>query len=205
MEHATSLVAVATQAMRGSMLALALLLLSGCATPFSASVTAFHQWPADATGQSYRLSNPTGDQRDLEYAAYADMLRAAIAVTGLTESLDGSPARFKVSFQYRSETTHVIRREPVDPFYGGWGRPWGWSGYYAPAWVAVPQDAWRNVLTLSIQDAAQDDVEVYRASAISLTSDSHLLAQAMPYLLRALFDDFPGNNGQVRTVRYRQQ
>jgi len=27
----------------------------------------------------------------------------------------------------------------------------------------------------------------------------------MPYLMQALFDNFPGNNGQVREVRYRRR
>jgi len=190
---------------------LAALMLTGCATMFSASVTTFHQWPADAAGQTWRLADPTDGQNRLEYAAYADLLRAAIAATGLVEATDIQSARLTVRLDYRSEATRLIRRETVDPFFHGvWGRPWGWGlgGYTTPTWFAVPQDAQRHVLTITIRDNASgvdnDRAEVYRASAVSVSTQGDTLAQAMPQLLQAIFDEFPGNNGQVRKVRYRQ-
>jgi len=173
---------------------------------FSASVTTFHQWPPDTAGQSWRLADPSGGQNRLEHAAYADLLRAALLATEMIEASEGQTARFTVSLHYRSEATHIIRREPADPFfYGNWGRPWGWGGYYTPTWFTVTQDAWRYVLTVTIHDSLQDNAEVYRASAISVSSENDLLPQAMPHLMRAIFEAFPGNNGAVRTVRYRHQ
>jgi len=187
----------------------ALALLTGCAAMFSASVTTFHQWPTDAAGQTYRLADPTDGQNGLEYAAYADLLHAAIATTGLVTAERDQPARFTVSLDYRSEAAQIIRRNPVDPFFHGvWGRPWGWGwgAYYTPAWFAVPQDAWRSRVTVIISDSAgaTGETEVYRASAVSATTENPALAPAMPQLLRAIFEEFPGNNGQVREVRYRQ-
>jgi len=192
----------------------ALALLTGCTAMFSARVTTFHQWPADAVGQTWHLADPTDEQNRLEYAAYANLLRAAIAITGLTESTHAQtpnqPARFTVSIDYRSEAARVIRHETIDPFFHGvWGRPWGWGlgGYTTPAWYAVPQDAKRHVLTVTIRDNNGTDAnraEVYRASAVNITTENSVLAQVMPQLLRAIFEEFPGNNGQVRDVRYRQ-
>jgi len=193
-------------ARRAALLA-ALVLLAGCTAPFSATVTTFQQWPADTAGQTWRVATPDADQNALEYAAYADLLRAAMASSGLIEAAVGQPARFTVGLRYRVESARITRREPIDPFFhGGWGRPWGWAwgGYYTPAWGVVPQDVWRNILTLSIRDAMNGNTEVYRANAISINVETHPIAQAMPQLMRAVFEGFPGNNGQVRTVRYRQ-
>jgi len=198
----------AIRAARTAVAVAALAGLAACASTLSASVTSFQQWPGGAAGQTYTLTGPPDSENRLEYSAYQDMLRAAIGPTGLVEARDGQTARFSVSFRYASEAIQVVRREPVDPyFYGGLygGRYWGWGGHYGwPIWVAVSQNAWRNTLTIDIRDAQRDNAEVYRSSAATLSSSPDALPRLMPYLMKAVFDDFPGNNGQVREVRYRR-
>lgn len=182
-------------------------MLAGCASTLSANVTSFQQWPAGVEGQSYQIAKPSGDQNALEYSAYQDMLRAAIGPTGLVEASGGQAARFAVSFRYMEESTQIIRREAADPyFYGGWGYggPWWWGGYYGPSWVAVPENAWRNSLTVEIRDNSRNGAEVYRSTASTLSSDQNAMPRVMPYLMQAVFDGFPGNNGQVRELRYRR-
>jgi hypothetical protein len=187
--------------------------LAGCATTnsVSARVTSFQQWPDDAVGQRYRfvIADP-GQENNLEYQAYQDMVRAGIGSTGLVEAGKGASARFTVSFRYGVSQTQVMVRRPYDPyFYGGYGqgfygRPgyWsGWGGYWGPDWVDVPAVAYRNALTLEIHDASRNGAEVYRASAYSVSGGEKLLA-VMPYLVRAIFDGFPGNNGSEREVHY---
>jgi len=202
-------VMAATRAARGTVVILVLAVLAGCASALSASVTSFQQWPSGVVGQTYALAAPPAEASRLEYSAYQDMLRAAIGATGLVEAVDDQPARFTVTFHYGSDATQIVRREPADPhFYGGFygGRPWGWGGYYGwPIWVAVPQDAWRNTLTVEIRDAQRDKAEVYRSTATTLSTNPHAMPQLMPYLMQAVFDNFPGNNGQVREVRYRRR
>jgi len=181
--------------------------LSGCASTLSANVTSFQQWPDDVVERTYTLSGPSDNKNHLEYSAYQDMLRAAISPTGLVEARDGQRARFLVSFHYESTATQVVRREPADRygyggFYGGW--PWGWGGYYGwPLWVAVPYSAWRNSLIVTIRDASRDGAEVYRSTAATTSTSPDALLQVMPYLMRAVFDGFPGNNGQTRELQYR--
>jgi hypothetical protein len=65
----------------------------------------------------------------------------------------------------------------------------------------VPVQVIKNSLSLRITDRTQNNKEVYRSSAVNV-SEEETLVQTMPYLARALFDGFPGNNGQVRTVNY---
>jgi len=184
--------------------------LSGCASRFNAQITSFQQWPlalnTESAAPSYRLTAlPASNAHDnpLETVAYQNLLREAIATIGLVEAQDASPARFDVALDYRVEATRIVRREPVEPvFHGVWGRPWGWGGYYAPLWMPVEQNASRIILTVTFYDNHQNRAEVYRASAVTLAAPHNQLPQAVPHLLRAIFADFPGANGQVRSVSY---
>jgi hypothetical protein len=76
-----------------------------------------------------------------------------------------------------------------------------WGGPECPAWADVPTVAYRNALTINIQDAQQGGKEVYRATAYSIAQRDMLL-RVMPYLVRAIFDVFPANNGSEREVQY---
>ncbi|KOF54444.1 MULTISPECIES: DUF4136 domain-containing protein [unclassified Achromobacter] len=188
--------------------------LSGCAAPsVSAHVTSFQQWPAGVEGQTYRFVPADASQtNNLEYQSFQDTVRAAIGATGLVEAPAGAPARFDVSFHYGASQTQVTVRRPYDPyFYGGYGYgyggfygpgPWApYGGYWGPAWVDVPAVAYRNSLTLQIRDTQRGGKEVYRSTAYILSDRGDLL-RMMPYLTRAIFDNFPGNNGAEREVEY---
>jgi len=73
--------------------------------------------------------------------------------------------------------------------------------WYRPPLVMVPMQVHRNTLTVWMTDSQNNHVEVYRATAIQLGESDQLIA-SMPYLAQAIFDGFPGNNGQVRQIRY---
>ncbi len=187
-------------------------LLTACAAPsWSAKLTRFQQWPANAVGATYALEQATHDVGNLEYQAFADMLRAAISSTGLVQAQDQQAARFVVNFEYGSTQEQRWVQRYRDSVY----EPWGWgAGYYGindgwagglfyspPPVVNVPVQAYKNNLTVIIKDKSQGDNEVYRAQAVSYSSSDNLTAQ-MPYLTRAVFDRFPGNNGQVIDITY---
>lgn len=193
----------------GFMAALCLALLAGCATPtVTARVTSFQRWPQGVEGQRYAFAAvPEVQARNLEYQSYQDTVRAGLGRTGLVEAAPGQPARFTVSFSYGTAPTQVLVSRPVDPFYGpgfygpGWRRGWGWGGYWGPGWVDVPVTVYRNTLSLEIHDTSQGGAEVYRSTAYTLSNREDMVS-AMPYLVRAIFDDFPGNNGAEREVEY---
>ncbi|OZI74399.1 DUF4136 domain-containing protein [Bordetella genomosp. 12] len=188
--------------------------VSGCATPtVAARVTSFQQWPQGVEGQTYRFQTANAGQKDnLEYQAFQDMVRAGIGPTGLVEAQAGKDARFLVSFTYGSKQTQIMVRRAYDPyFYGGYGGPYfgprGWRGPWGPApfwgpdWVDVPAVAFRNSLNLQIFDTARGNAEVYRSTAYIVSQQEDIL-RAMPYLVRAIFDNFPGNNGSEREVEF---
>lgn len=184
----------------------AVLFLAGCAAPsVSARVTSFQQWPSGVEGQTYRFVPADPAQvNNLEYDSFKDMVRAGIGATGLIEAKGNEKARFDVQFRYGELQTQVMERRPYDPFFAGgfYGpRPWGMGGgFWGPTWVDVPVVAFRNNLSLQIFDAERGGAEVYRSSAFIVTERENLL-NTMPFLVRAIFDNFPGNNGAEREVR----
>lgn len=193
--------------------------LSGCAPTVAARVTSFQHWPTGVEGQTYQFVDAGPAQsNNLEHRTYQDMIRAGIGATGLTEVRAGVPARFDVSFTYGATQTQIVTRQPYDPYfyggyggyrpfggYGGFGRPgWGWGGYWGPEWVDVPVTVFRNGLSLRINDRQNGGAEVYRSTASTL-SDRPDVLRAMPYLVRSIFDNFPGNNGSERVIEFETQ
>lgn len=196
----------------GFWLAAALLALGGCASTLSARVTTYQQWPVGAQGEYYRIVPAPQQSGNLQFAAYADMLRAAIGPIGLREAGDAGQARFDVRFEYGNPVKRVWERRYDDAYmyygwpgwagyYGGWGRWGGGFMYYTPRTVNVPVDVYRNTLTVTISDRLAEGRDVYQASAVH-NSQAENLDAVMPYLMQAIFDGFPGNNGQVKEVRY---
>ncbi len=190
----------------GSLLASAVLVLTGCAsTTLAARVTSFQQWPADAQGQPYRfVPTDVSQNNNLEYQTYQDMVRAGIGVTGVVEAQGSVKPRFEVSFKYGSTQTQIMVRQSYSPyFYGGYryGSDPRWGGNWGPNWVDLPSVVYRNSLSLEIHDNAHGGAEVYRSSAYIITEHEDLL-QTMPYLVQAIFDNFPGNNGAERHIDY---
>lgn len=192
----------------GMWVAAILLFLGGCASTLSARVTTYQQWPVGVQGEYYRIVPGPEQAGNLQFGAYADMLRAAMGPTGLREAVAGAQPRFDVRFEYGNPVRQVWVRRYEDPFfypsfggyYGRWGG-WGAGAFYAPQVVNVPVEVYRNTLTVTISDLMNEGREVYRSTAVH-TSRSDSMDVIMPYLMQAIFDDFPGNNGQVREVRY---
>jgi len=184
------------------------LALGGCASSFSAQVTRYQQWPAQTSGAQYWIEPEGPQHNNLQFQTYADTVRAALGPTGLVEAQSMAQARFIVHLDYAGTQQRVWRRQMVDPyFYSGFYGPqfgyypyWGGMGF-GPIIESVPEDVYQLSLRVRIDDQTQQGREVYRATAVA-TSRRGNLGAAMPYLARAVFDQFPGRNGQVIQVRY---
>lgn len=189
--------------------------LGGCASTIAARVTSYQHWPDDAVGATYRIASTPQQDNNLEFQSFADMIRAAIGPIGLVEAGAAETARFDVEIDYGSPVEKRWVQRYRDPYWDGWGfNPffsgiyggyggWGWGSgiYMGPSTVNVPVEIYKNTLTVTIRDNQNGGHEVYRSSAVNI-SEGDNLAVVMPYLAQAVFDGFPGNNGQVREVRY---
>lgn len=185
-----------------------LVLIAGCATPVNSDVTVFHDWPSEAP-RTYRFA-ATGEQLgSLEYASYRGLIRAELARVGFLESQ--SP-RFEVRFQYGVEPRTQRSIEYTNPYYlqpwfywGSFGSGGGlslaapWPGFGMPYAVERAESWYEYRLSIQIADAAAGGRNVYEANAVT-GGISPSIADAMPYLVHAVFADFPGRSGVTRHV-----
>lgn len=199
-------------------LALALsLLLSGCASVITAQVSSFQQWPADAAGSRFTLLAPADANRSLEQSSYAAQVAAELEKQGLRQAAPGQSARFLVDVNVIRETEnraalrpiyqdryifHPARRDAAGRIYPGF---WG-PDPFGPRYVGdqqIVQTVSLSRLRLRLLDAQADPKAprtVYEAQAVH-EGDTPLPA-VVPWLVRAVFDDFPATNGSVRVVRF---
>lgn len=207
---------------RWSRLGIALLLaalLGGCASPITARVTRFNLWPADAAGNSFSFRAPAGASHELEQATYEGHVAAALERQGLKRAPAGQPGRIQAELlvSHHSEEQSWLQpvyqdhRVFVPPHRDAAGRlfPGFWApDPFGPRYVGERQVS-RTLHISSLQLRLLDTKDsppgkprtVFEARAMSQGTRDDLPA-VVPYLVRAVFDQFPGHNGQVRTVKF---
>jgi hypothetical protein len=196
------------------MLAAALVLLAGCASTLRSEVTSFQRWPANTAGASYSFARTAAQNNNLEHASYEDSARAQLALLGLKEAVAGAPARFSISLQYGTAAQTQQTREPL------WQDQPTWQpiGYYHPTlgWQAGywktdpfgPRVVGYQTVERSVQrhrlrvDMSEGGSKVFEATATTVVTRA-ALSQTLPYLMRSVFEGFPGSNGQSRALEWK--
>lgn len=197
-------------------LAAASLLLSGCASFIESDVTSFHAWPPKTPGRAYVFAPTPEQQNNLEYDNYAGLIRQELQLLGFSEAREPQSAQLSVSFSYGMSTGQVVVTRPAyDPFfYGpapGWGRfgprPFGFYGpygpFYDPFWYGGPMQSTSYPVfmrRLQIGIAAISDGKKLFDVVVDSEGNRAGLAAAMPIMVRAAFDDFPGPSGVTRHI-----
>ena len=196
------------------------LLLTGCASTLHSDVTSFQRWPANAASSTYSFQRTAAQDGSLEHHAYEDLARLELTQLGLKEAVAGAKGRFEVALGYGVSTRTVTSTEPVwnsfggwyDPyFYPGWGGWPGWSSNWGPypyytspygpsvvGYRTVSRDVSTHRLRVEISEGPN---KVFDTSATSSGSNA-TLSLSMPYLMRSVFDGFPGTNGQTREIEF---
>lgn len=186
--------------------------LAGCATGpqlIHTQVTTFSDWASLPAEKTYVFSRTLEFQNSLELSSYEDMVRDELTLQGFRLAADPSRAELAVTLRPSISTTRIRVRDPwpVDPFWGPYG---GWYGrrgigWYDPYW-AFPGSfsgytiaVFRRRLELDIDSKAVAGRRYYEGRVES-TGETGSLPAVMPSLIRALFSDFPGNNGQTRRI-----
>lgn len=194
-------------------LGLALALLAGCASTLDAKVTRFNQWPADAAGHTYSFTTAE-PQRELELAAYQAQVAGELQRIGLSPLASGQTGRFVVDVQAKQSERQRQHLEPVysndwtyvSPWRDAQGRRYG--GHWVPDPMGsryvgdrlVTHTAQQSSLKLRISEPATQRT-VFEATAVHEGSEVDLV-EVVPYLVRGVFQDFPGANGQVRRLTF---
>jgi hypothetical protein len=194
-----------TAQLRTGLIVCSAIFLGACASTFKAETTVFHRWPNHTSSlPGLKFAPATGAEQSLEREAYLQVIRQAMASKGFTEGAEG---RILVSFTYTSqESPRLIAGDP-------WFTPSIWAGGVfrsggvmlggsIPVGAHPPREMMYFDRTLSLvltETIGDESKRVYEGKAKSLDTGRNALA-ALPYLVRALLDDFPGPSGATRQV-----
>jgi len=193
--------------------------LAACASPITAKVTSFNQWPPDTAGASFSFIRPVDALNDLEQQAYEGKVQAELEKIGLKRVAPGQVGRIQVDIITGNGTLNKQFREAIyrdnyiyhPPYRDGAGNVYG--GFWAPDQFGSRYVGDRTVtrtvqvsnLRLRLLDSQGNAPGKPRAvfeSRAAYEGDNEDLATLVPYLVRAVFDGFPGQNGKVRTVKF---
>lgn len=198
--------------------AVAALALSACVNSryVTADITRFHTLPAAApVGQTFAIvALDRGQEQSLEYRQYADLLNAKLTALGLKQAAGGpGEADYVVTLDYGVDgPTPDVRTRNTSVNVGmgyGWGgrRNWGWGGFaYDPFYDndTTTENIYTRHVELDIYRgktyATPKPERVFEGRALSEGVNGQLLP-VMPYILDALFTDFPGASGTTKTVQ----
>ncbi len=198
--------------------AVVIALLTGCASTITAKVTNFNAWPSDGIGSTFSFApHVVGTVNELEQSTYEEYVAVELEKKGLRRAELNQVGRFLVdvnaSGQARTQAfnTPVFRDYPVfvPPRRDREGRIY--PGYWAPdpfgpqylgdrttyRTITVSQLKVRIFESRALPGGRQGTVFESTGVYEGLYED---LPDLVPYLARALFDGFPGRNGEVRTV-----
>jgi Domain of unknown function (DUF4136) len=203
-------------------LAAALLgLLAACASPITTRVTSFNQWPANATGSTFSYVSRTDTTRELEQATYESYVQTELEKRGLVRAPAGQVGRMQVDVNTSNRSEQKTYLQPiyqdnyvyVPGYRDAAGRifPGFWTlDPFGPRYVGDRQintTLQTSTLQLRLLDSQGSPPgkarTVFESRAIfEGEGRSDQLPQVVPYLVRAVFDDFPGQNGRVRVVKF---
>ena len=208
---------------RYTLVLVALAFLTACASPITAKVTSFNQWPADTLGASFSFIRPVDVLNDLEQQAYEGKVQAELEKIGLKRAAPGQVGRIQVDVVTGNGTRNKQFREAIyrdnyiyhPPYRDAAGNVFG--GFRAPDQFGSRYVGDRTVtrtvqvsnLRLRLLDSQASNSStapgkphaVFESRAV-YEGDNEDLATLVPYLVRAVFDGFPGQNGKVRSVAF---
>lgn len=204
---------------RAVAVALLLLGLAACASPFKADVSRFQYQLPPPAGQSFVVVPSNPDLKgSIEFGYYAQLVEQQLINQGYARAATPEQATMLVTFDYGVDTGRERVRSWGGSSWGAWGPGWGpgwggagwrrggwgWGGGWGYGWY----DPWFDggvesytVFTSGINmtiDRKADSQRLFEGRAQAV-STSNQLQHLVPNLVEAMFTGFPGNSGE--TVR----
>ncbi len=178
-------------------LAALLLLLAGCARNFEAEVTRFHQI-TQVGGQSATVVPADPQLQGLEFASFADIVGRHLERYGYSAAGQATPDLRVVMGYGLAEIGSEQSGPVVGVGLGRYGRHTGvsFSGLFNLGGGRRTYYSYR--LDLVIEDAATGQ-RIFEGHSITSGQGADMGA-VMPYLVAALFENFPGDSGQTIRV-----
>lgn len=192
----------------------AALLLAGCAANFKSDVARFYT-PALPKGETFQVvASDPAKVGSLEFAQYADLVRNKLVAQGYRPAAQGETPTLDVRLDYGVSTGREQIRSTPTPAFGFYGlAPYGFYGYYPYGRYGFggygygafggsevsSRTIYTRGMTLEITKAGKPEEKLFEGRALSDGSDGRL-TEVVPYLVQAMFDDFPGQSGVTKRV-----
>lgn len=205
-------------------LALSLLTLGAC-TRVQTDVTRFHTMPSTGAGATFVMLPYKDQQGSLEWRQYGSLVSQQLAVRGFRQ-VPSLPADFAVFIAYGiDDGKTTVTSAPIwgqtgggtsfssgslsgnygtTPYSGTYtGTTYTAPTYGVTGYVPVKETTYTRVFLMDMVDAkqstAQNVVKRYEAKARSAGGNNNL-NQVAPYMVEAIFKNFPGRSGETERV-----
>lgn len=180
-------------------------ILISCSSSVNSNVTRFHQLPTPAGETIEVIALDPTLQQSIEFGTYAQMVGKKLGDVGYNPPVENT-SRFVAEISYSIiplQDTIVENRSPVSVGVGvGSGRRRGTSvgvGVSSSFGSSDNQIQYVNRLSMNIIDLSTG-TRLYEGHVESINKNQNL-AQSMPFLINALFQDFPGESGTSNIVK----
>jgi hypothetical protein len=185
-----------------------LAMLSGCAL-LRSQVAVVHQLPKDLSGTTYVMIPFKEQEGRLEHKAYEETVRQELNAKGFRETTVDQ-AQTVVFFAYGIDKGRAV--DSSYPIIGQTGvetctstscldsSPWPTYGVVGTR--ETRQTEYTRVLRLDIVDKqalAEGNIKKLYEGKVVSSGFSGQLVQVLPTMVKALFEDFPGQSGTTRT------
>jgi hypothetical protein len=177
-----------------------LLALAACAQSVSTDVTRFNQFSGPPMG-TFSIKPGPDQENSLEFTSNATLLAAELQRVGFAPAVDGKQPDYIAGYTVtRTPFNAGKERGPVDLGVGvGGGSRGSGVGVGIGFNLGGGNSNTGFIDKLSVTMETPDGERVFEGNASAMTRERGL-SDVMPYLMRAVFTDFPGNNGASDTI-----
>lgn len=200
-----------------------IVLLSACSMTVRNDVSSFHHMAAP-NGESVAIIplSLSQDAESLEFQDYANLVRKQLTILGYTVT-SKEDADLLVELGYNVRRERNSRRMPFgsrfdrfSPWYGagyGYYNWYNWrrnaffyNGFYDPfysPWRMDHRSHTQHSRNLMLDIRTSSGEKIYEGHVESIGS-SRSLSRVMPYMIEAMFTNFPGESGEVKQIVVRE-
>lgn len=179
------------------------LLLTACAQTFKADVTRFHRLEAPRGDSVFVLPEPE-QEGGIAFQAHADRVLARLAEHGFVAAATEQEADYVVKLGYSVTAAREVVGDssPVSIGVGvGGGSRSTRVGVGASFGLGGGDDGRLYFLRLSLTMTERKSGERVFEGLVNSESRSRDIDAALPYMIDALFQTFPGESGETETVK----
>lgn len=204
------------------LLAISFALLGGCANIFVSDVSVFHEIPSNFSGATYAVIPFKEQQGSLEHKSYKLAVERELSAKGL-KAVPVESADIVVFMTYGiDDGKQVVGSYPIfgqtgvaSSYTSGSVYSYGRFGNYAGSTTYTPtygvigtgvstDTEYTRYFKLELMDKhalEKNQInKLYEGKVVSKGSSGQL-SVVMPYMVKALFEDFPGKSGSTRRSR----